>query len=172
MYLTGVGVVYLPDYCCSLVCVQNIPDEPPKCAFLVASRMHRCVRVRLSKSRGLSKLSRGFPVGSSPRRLPRHVPGPWSVISWTCLSRARPSLWHAPWLPLLLSILQWCFRSTAGGSNPLSSLLYRCRGYTLNPSQFGLVCLSVYLTDPSLAGTPRSVASDGSPPVYLHHDPH
>ncbi len=29
-----------------------------------------------------------------------------------------------------------------------------------------------YLTDPSLAGTPRSGTSDRSSPVCLHHDPH
>ena len=47
---------------------------------------------------------------------PTARPGPWSVILWTCLSRARPSLRDAPWLPLLLSLLQRRFRSTAGAA--------------------------------------------------------
>ena len=67
---------------------------------------------RASKPSGL-RLSRGFVFGSSPR-LPRHIPGPRSIIFWTCLSRTRPFPQNAPWLPLLLSILQRCFRPTAG----------------------------------------------------------
>ena len=84
---------------------------------IVASRVRWCVRVgRASKSQAL-RLSRGFLVGSSPRRLPRNVPGPRSVIFWACLSRARPfSARDAPWLPLLLSLLQRCFRSTVGAA--------------------------------------------------------
>ena len=73
-------------------------------------------------SRGLSLCCLGG-FGSSPRLLRRlHVPGPRSVIFWTFLSRARPSLRHAPRLPLLQSILQRRFRSTAGAAIPLSSL--------------------------------------------------
>ncbi len=53
-----------------------------------------------------------------------------------------------------------------GGSNLLLSS--RRRGSTLTQSRPSVV----YLTDPSLAGTPRSGASDGSPLVCLHRDPH
>ncbi len=104
-----------------------------------------CVRVRPSKPRGLSKLSRGF--GSSPRRLPRHVPGPRSVISWTFLSRARPSPRHAPRLPLLLSILQRWFRSTAGAATLLYLLSSSSRRRGPHPQSVPVrsrlsVCLS------------------------------
>ena len=55
-----------------------------------------------------------------------------------------------------------------GGSNPLSSLSSRRRGSNLTQSRLSVV----YLTDPPLAGTKRSGASDGSPLVCLHRDPH
>ena len=65
------------------------------------------------------------------------------------------------------------FQVHRGGSNPMSSLSSRRRGYTVNQSRLSLVCLYVStLTDPSLAGTPRSIASDRSSPVCLHRDPH
>ncbi len=114
--------------CCIILLIRaTIPKScvlPMWRASLVRVCARRCVQVRRvssSKSRGLSLLSRGF--GSSPR-LRLHVPGQRSVISWTFLSRARPSLRHAPWLSLLLSLLQRCFRSTAGAAIPclLSSL--------------------------------------------------
>ncbi len=83
-----------------------------------ASGSSWCVEV----SRGLSLGCLGG-FGSLPhpcRRL--HVTGPRSVIFCTFLIRARPSLQHAPWLPLLQSILQRRFRSTVGAAIPLSSL--------------------------------------------------
>ncbi len=123
----------------------------------------------MSKSSGL--LSRGFLVGLSPRHLRLHVPGLRSVIFWTCLSRARPfSAWDAPRLPLLLSILQRCFRSTAG-----AAILYLSSRPNVGgtPSISPGSCLSVsYLTDPSLAGTPHSGASHRFSLVCLHRDPH
>ncbi len=67
------------------------------------------------------------------------------------------------------------FQVDRGGSNLLSPFPSRRRGYTLNPSRRSRlpVCLlSLSLSDPSLAGTPRSVANDGSSPVCLHRDPH
>ncbi len=47
-----------------------------------------------------------------------------------------------------------------------------CVGVSLSASQILTCYCGVYLTDPSLAGTPRSGASDGSSLVCLHHDPH
>ncbi len=125
-----------------------------------------CLRRSLGASLGCLGV-----FGSSPR-LRLHVPGPRSVISWTFLSRARPSLWHAPRLPLLLSILQRCFRSTAGAA--ISCLLSSLRPDAGGPSSIspGPSRPSVYLTDPFLAGTPRSGASYGSSPVCLHHESH
>ncbi len=126
-----------------------------------------------SKSQSLRWLSRGFClrlVDPSPTARP----GPRSVIFWTCLSRARPfSARDAPRLPLLLSLLQRCFRSTAG-----EAILYLpSRSDVGGPPSISpgsrLVRPSVYyLTDPSLAGIPRSGASDRSSPVCLHRDPH
>ena len=100
------------------------------------------------------RLSRGF-VGSSPRLRRLHVPGPRSVILWTCLSRARPSLRHAPPLPLLLSILQRCFRSTAGAVTlcllsflPVPTPGVRLRSVPVQSRP------SVYMTDPSSSRNP------------------
>ncbi len=67
------------------------------------------------------------------------------------------------------------FQVHHGGSNLLSSFPSRRRGYTLNPSRrsrLSISLLSLFLSDPSLAGNPRSVASDGSSLVCLHRDPH
>ncbi len=50
----------------------------------------------------------------APSRMAR--PFPRSVIPWTFLSRARPSPHNVPRLPLLLSLLQRRFRSTAGAA--------------------------------------------------------
>ncbi len=124
------------------------------------------VRVGASKSSGLSKLSRGFSLA----RRPVSDGTPLSVVRYIldCLSRARPSLWDAPRPPLLLSLLQRWFRSTVGAAIFYHLLPSRRRGSTLTQSRPSVV----YLTDPPLAGTPRSGASDGSSLVCLHHDPH
>ena len=114
------------------------------------------VCVRASSCVGVSgpRLSSGF-VGSSPHLRRLHVPGPWSVILWTCLSRARPSLRHAPRRPLLLSILQRCFRSTTGAVTLclVSSLRVPTPGVRLRsvPVQSRP---SVYLTDPCSSRNP------------------
>ncbi len=50
---------YTADHCHSLVVVQNIPDEPPKCTHLVASASssgRQCV----GRVSGFQRLSRGF----------------------------------------------------------------------------------------------------------------
>ncbi len=73
-----------------------------------------CVRVRRAWHQSLrALLSRVF--GSLPR-LRLHVPVPRSVILWTFLSRARSFPRNAPRLPLLMSLLQRCFGSTAGAA--------------------------------------------------------
>ncbi len=62
-----------------------------------------------------------------------------------------------------------------GGSDP--PLGHQSSNFSLVPTT-GVyphsvpVSLSVYLTDPPLAGTPRSGASDGSSLACLHRDPH
>ncbi len=100
-----------------------------------------------------------------PVRLRLHVPGPRSVISWTFLSRARPSLR----LPLLQGILQRRFRSTAGAAT-------LCLLSSLRPDAGGPSSISpgpsVCPTDPSLAGTPRSGASYVSFLACPHHESH
>ncbi len=80
---------------------------------------------------------------------------------------------HAPRLPLLLSILQRCFRSTAGAAIPclLSSLRVPTPGVRLRSVPVRLIHLSTWPT-PFLAGTPRSGASHGSSLVRLHHESH
>ncbi len=123
--------------------------------------------------RASTRLSRGFLVGSL-RHLRLHVPGPWSVVFWTCFSRARPFPRDAPRLPLLLSILQRCFRSTAGAAILHVSLSSRPDvGGTpsISPGSRLSVCL-LSLSDPPLAGTPRCGASDGSSRVCLHRESH
>ncbi len=121
IYLFRIYFIYINKFVLSLKTFLGVGTFVIKCGVRACAGASGCV-VRLRRSLGASlKLSMGFPDGSSPC-LRLHVPGPRSVISWTFLSRARPSLRHAPRLLLLLSILQRCFRSTAGGSNPLSSL--------------------------------------------------
>ncbi len=119
-----------------------------------------------SKSQGLRRLTRGFSSARCP------------VSDCTSRSTVRYTLD----LPQSSSSLS-AGRSTAspttessttavqvhcGGSNPLSFLSSRRRESTLTLSRS--VCrLS---NRPSLAGTPRSGASDGSTLVCLHRDPH
>ncbi len=126
--------------------------------------------VVVRRSLGASLCCLGGLAGLLPRLRWLHVPGPRSLIFWTFLSRARSSLRHAPRLPLLQSILQRRFRSTAGAAIP-SSLFPSC------PDAGGLSSLSpgpsrpsVYLNDHSLAGTPRPGASYGSFLACLHHE--
>ncbi len=128
--------------------------SPQRRAFLWRPLVVWCVRVSSCVGVSGPRLSRGF-VSSSSRLRQLHVPGPRSVILWTCLSRARPSLRHAPRLPLLLSILQRRFRSTAGAVTVclLSSLRVPTSGVHLCsvPVQSRP---SVYLTDPFSSRNP------------------
>ncbi len=166
-HLTGVRFVSLPDHCYSLVCIQNIPDEPPKRAFCGVARRW-CIRACVVlKSSGLHGLSGGFSLARRPVSDGTSL----SAVRYTLdfLSRARPSLRDAPRLPLLLSLLQRWFRSTVGAAT-LRLLSHPDVG---GPPSLSPVRLSVvYLTGPSLAGTPSSGASDGSSLVCLHRDPH
>ncbi len=122
-------------------------------------------RRRASKFRGLCCL--GGLAGSSPRLLRRpHVPGPRSVIFWTC-PQSSPSPVTASPTPEYSTT---AFQVPRGGSNPLSSL------FPSRPDTESLFSFSpgpsVCLTDPSLAGTPRPGASYGSFPACLHHESH
>ena len=120
--------------------ISRTSPQRRACGVTSASR---CVVRRSLRAGCLGGLSS---VGSSPR-LRLHVPGPWSVIFWTCHSRARPSLRVAPWLPLLLNILQRCFRSTAGAAILRVFPLVPTSG--VHPQSVpGPSRLSVYLTDP------------------------
>ncbi len=117
-----------------------------------------------SKSSGLSRLSRGFIFGSLAQ-LRRRFPGRYTP---DYLSRARPSLRVAPWLPLLLSLLRQWVRSTAG-----AAILYLLS----NPDVGGLPSVSpgpsvVSLTDPPLTRPPHSRDSGGSHLVCVQRDPH
>ncbi len=131
-----------------------------------------CVRVRRRSLRAgcLGGLSS---VVSSPR-LRLHVPGPRSVIFWTCLSRARPFPWNAPRLPLLLSILQRCFRSTAGAAIFCLPSRPDVRGTPSihpGPSRLSISLLSLSLSDTSLAETPRLTSNFrfNAPEAWLRH---
>ncbi len=127
------------------------------------------------RSPGASKLSRGF--GSSPRSSPaaRSRPAVRYILDLSSVEPVPPSevCSTASSTPEYSStVFQVQRRGSRGSNPPLYSLSSRRRRYALNPSRFGLVCPSVYLTEPSLAGTPHSGASDGSSPVCLHRDPH
>ncbi len=109
-------------------------------------------------------------AGSSPRLRRLHVPGPRCVIFWT-FPQSSPSLSaaHSMASPTP-EYYTTAFQVHRGGSNPLSPLFPSC------PDAGGLSSLSpgpsrpsVYLTDPSLAGTPRPGASYGS---FLYHESH
>ncbi len=125
-----------------------------------------CVKV----SRGLCRLG-DFRWLVAPS--PPPVPGPRSVIFWTCpqsspsLSAARSTASPTP------EYSTTAFQVHRGGSNPPSSSpLIPMPGVRLQTVPVRPVCLSVYLTDPSLARTPRSGASYGSSLVCLHHESH
>ncbi len=131
----------------------------------VASRMRRPGRCS-SKSSGFRWLSRGFSLARRP------------VSDGTSLPAVRYSLDFPQSSPSLSTRHSTASPTTEssttavhvhrGGSNPLSFLSSRRRGSTLTLSRTSVV----YLTDPSLAGTPRSGASDGSSLVCLHRDSH
>ncbi len=129
--------------------------------------MRWCRPGRASKSSGLHRLSRGF---SSARR---------PVSDGTSLSLASVILWTTSVEPVPLSgtlhIFPYCWVFYDGGSGPPRG--QQSSNFSLVPTSgvyphSVLVSLSVYLTGPPLAGTPRSGASDGSPLVCLHRDPH
>ncbi len=129
-------------------------------------------RRRASKSRGLSLLSRGFG---------------WLVSPSSSAARSRPVVRYFLDFPQSSPSL-YAARSTASptpessttvfqvhrwGSNPLSSLFPSCPDAG-GPSSIspGPSRPSVYLTDPYLAGTPRSGASYRSFLACLHHKSH
>ncbi len=130
-----------------------------------------CRRASSSKSRGLSRLSRGFLA-----RLP---------VFFGCTFPARdpiyPGLSSVEPVPLCGMLhgfptpesFTTVFQVHRGCSNPLSPLFPSCPDAG-GPSSIspGPSRLSVYLTDPFLAGTLRPGASYGSSLVCLHHESH
>ncbi len=127
---------------------------------------------RASKSRGLSLSSRGFgwlvapsPAAARSRPAVRYfLDFPQSSPS---LSAARSAASPTP------EYSKTVFQVHRGGSNPLSSLFPSCpNARDLSSLSPGPSRPSVYLTDPSLAGTPRSSASYGSFLACLHHKSH
>ncbi len=68
----------------------------------------------VSKSSSLHRLSRGFSLDRRPVSNGTSLSAVHYILDF--LSRARPSLRNAPRLPLLLSLLQRWFRSTAGAA--------------------------------------------------------
>ncbi len=151
------------------------PGRAPKAHFLVASVAHvgaSGCRGRAPKSRDLSLLSRGFG---------------WLVAPYLASARSRPAVRYFLDFPQSSPSLS-AARSTAsptpeysttafqvhrGGSNPLSSLFPSCSDAgDLSSLSPGPSRPSVHLTDPSLAGTPRSGASYGPFLACLHHESH
>ncbi len=143
--LTGVRVVYLPDYCYSLVCLQNNPDEPPK---------HGCGMRRALVRPGVIM------------RVVAKVSGP--LVQGFCLVAPPPAARSRPAVRYILDFPQsspslFAARSTAspspeysttvsqvhrGGSNALSSLFSSCpNAGGLSSISPGLSRPSVYLTD-------------------------
>ncbi len=121
------------------------PGRAPKARCGVRHAVRPGVVVR-RRSLGASRLSRGFRLVSPSVSGGCTIPGPRSIIFWTFLSQAHPSLRHAPRLPLLQSILQRRFRSTAGAAILLYLLLVflpsRRRGSVFKQSRSVLsVCL-------------------------------
>ncbi len=118
-------------------------------------------------SRGFSRLVSPFVSGDGT------VPGPRSVILWTCpqsspsLSSARSTASPTP------EYSTTAFQVPRGGSNPpLSSLPPPPDAGGPSSNSPGPSRPSVYLTDPSLAGTPRPSASYDSFLACLHHEFH
>ncbi len=140
------------------------PGRAPKVRFLWRPVCWCVVRVvRQSRRASLSHIG-----GLS---LARHPVSNGTSLSAVCYTLDFPqssqSLFsrYTPRLPLLLSLLQRQFRSTAGSAILYLLLSSRHRGSTLTQSRPSVV----YLTDPSIAGTG---ASDGSSLVCLHCNPH
>ncbi len=141
------------------------PERAPKARFSVAP--HALVSSGSSRVKVVGP-SLGCLGGLSLARLRRHVPVRGPLYSG--LSSVEPF----PLLPGRSTASPTSESSTTAvqvhrrGSNPLSSLSSRRRGSTLTQSRPSVV----YHTDPPVAGTPRSGASDGSSLVCLHRDPH
>ncbi len=93
---------------------SRISRTSPQSTLSVASRMRWCVWVSASKSSGLRWLTRGFSLARRPASDGTSLFAVHYILD--CLSRARPSPRDAPRLPLLLSLLQRWFRSTAGAA--------------------------------------------------------
>ena len=136
---------------------------------------HRCVQVRRRVEVAGAWSSRGFVFG-------------WLVAPSSPAARSRSAVRYildlpqsSPSLPMERSTASptpeystTVFQVHRGGSNLLSSFSSRRRRYALNPSRsVSSVCMSpLSLSDPPLAGTPRSGASDGSSLVCLHRESH
>ncbi len=135
-----------------------------------------CVRVHPSRRSRRGLLSRGFVFG-------------WLVAPSSPTARSRSAVRYildlpqsSPSLPTERSTASstheystTVFQVHRGGSNLLSSFSSRRRGYSLNPSRrsrLSVRLLSLSLSDPPLAGNPRSDASDGSSLVCLHRESH
>ncbi len=123
----------------SRILTADFPDHYPVWRHACAS-----VRVRPSKSSGL--LSRGF--GSRPLFLQRHVSRPAVRYSLDFPQSSPSRSRDAPRLPLLRSLLQRCFRSTAGAAIlRLSSLSDVGGTSSIRPGQS--VCLLSHRPSPN-----------------------
>ncbi len=102
------------------------------------------------RSLGASRMSRGVCLARRPVSGGCTFPAHGPLFFGLFLSRAHPSLRHAPWLPLLQSILQRRFRSTAGAAIPSSifSLPFAFRRRRSVLVQSRSVCLSIQPTLP------------------------
>ncbi len=121
------------------------PGRAPKSASVASVRwlVHPGVVVRLRRSPGVSLSCLGGLAHRPISGCTLPVCGPF--YSGLVLSQARPSPRHAPRLPLLLSILQRCFRSTAGAAILLYLLSCPDVGGTpsVRPGSVSSVCLSI-----------------------------
>ncbi len=127
------------DHCYSLVVIQNIPDEPPKCASscgVQASSSGWCVE----GISGLKKLSRGFLRLVAP--LPT-LPPPGPLCSG--LPQSSPSSSTNYSFPYYKSVLPQRFGSTVGAAISLFLPVgvYPMVSSSVSMSIFSL-CLSLY----------------------------
>ncbi len=155
------------------MCPEN-PGRAPKvrCGVRHACVVRWLVRPGRRRSLGASRMSRGFV---------------WLIAPSPAAARSRPAVHYfldfpqsSPSLSAARSMASptpeystTAFQVHRGGSNPLLYLLSSLHVPTPGVCPRSVpVRPSVYLTDPSLAGTPRPGASYGSFLACLHHESH